>query len=284
MTKQINIKANINEIINTLNFPVKQELKSTSNKFKTSLKNLPYTDNVLLVTAFISWIHRMTNEETVSLDIHKDGQFYPLEITFSKETTVKTVVSMVQEALLKDGVEASTNHIIFTDKQIEDVEGIVFQLVVEGNSFYLAGTEQIINANFEQRYLSSFNILALDLNNNKEKAVLDLEILTPEEVDLWKSINDNKKDFPKGETLHGIFSKTARNYPKKYALSNESEKITFRELEKYSNKVANYLVTNGVKIGDYIAVYMERSIEAIVGMLGVMKAGAVNILVSEERL
>lgn len=199
MTKQINIKANINEIINTLNFPVKQELKSTSNKFKTSLKNLPYTDNVLLVTAFISWIHRMTNEETVSLDIHKDGQFYPLEITFSKETTVKTVVSMVQEALLKDGVEASTNHIIFTDKQIEDVEGIVFQLVVEGNSFYLAGTEQIINANFEQRYLSSFNILALDLNNNKEKAVLDLEILTPEEVDLWKSINDNKKDFPKGK-------------------------------------------------------------------------------------
>ncbi|PTY80634.1 hypothetical protein B5V89_00730 [Heyndrickxia sporothermodurans] len=282
MTKQINIKANINEIINTLNFPVKQELKSTSNKFKTSLKNLPYTDNVLLVTAFISWIHRMTNEETVSLDIHKDGQFYPLEITFSEETTVKTVVSMVQEALLKDGVEASTNHIIFTDKQIDDVEGNVFQLVVEGNSFYLAGTEQIINANFEQRYLSSFNILALDLNNNKEKAVLDLEILTPEEVDLWKSINDNKKDFPKGETLHGIFSKTARNYPKKYALSNESEKITFRELEKYSNQVANYLVTNGVKIGDYIAVYMERSIEAIVGMLGVMKAGAVYVPLSPD--
>lgn len=282
MTKQINIKENISEIINALNFPIKQELRTNSNKYKTSLKKLPYTDKVLLVTAFISWIHRMTNEETISLDIHKEGQFYPLEISFSKEISAKTVAFMVQDALLKDGVETSTNHIMFTDKLIEGKENIVFQLVVEGNCFYLAGVDQIINANFEQRYLSSFDILALDLHNNREKAVLDLEILTPVEVALWKSVNDNKKDFPKGETLHGIFSKTASNHPEKYALSNEFERITFQELEDYSNRIANYLVTNGVKIGDYIAVYMERSIEAIVGMLGVMKAGAVYVPLSPD--
>lgn len=282
MTNQINSKTKISEIINTLNFPVKQELKASSNTYQTSLKEIPYIDNDLLVTAFILWIHRMTNEEMISLDIHKNGQYYPLEISFSKETTAKTIAFIVQDALLKDGVENSTSHILFTDRLVEGNDNIVFQLVVEDHHLYLAGVEQIINAGYEQRYLSSFQILALDVKDNMDKTVLDLEILTPAEVALWKSINDNKKDFRKGETLHSIFSKTASKYPDKYALSNEFERITFKELEENSNRIANYLITNGVKIGDYIAIYMERSIEAITGMLGVMKAGAVYVPLSPD--
>ena len=259
MTYEINTKVNNSEIINTLNFPVKQELKKSLNNYQTSLKEFPYIDNVLLVAAFSSWIHRMTNEETISLDIHKNGQFYPLEISFSKETKAKTVAFIVQDALLKDGVESSTNHIVFTDKLIEDNDNIVLQLVVEGNYFYLAGAEQIINASYEQRYLSSFDILALDLKNNREKAVLDLEILTPEEIALWKSINDNKKDFPKGKTLHGIFSKTASKYPDKYALSNEFDSITFQELEDNSNRIANYLIDEwGKDRGLYSSLYGKK--------------------------
>lgn len=282
MTNQNNIKDKVSEIINALNFPKNLEMSKNLNTYKTSLNEMPFTDKALLVTAFASWIHRMTNEETISLDIHMDGLFYPLEISFSKETTAKELTSIVQNALLKDGVETNKNYILFTDKLIDDSENIVFQLVAEGEHFYLAGANPILNSSFEKRYLTSFAILAQDLRNNPDKAVLDLEILTKEEVTLWKSINDNKKDFPKGETLHSIFSKTASKFPDKYALSNEFTRITFQELENSSNQIANYLVMQGVKIGDYIAVYMDRSIEAIVGMLGVMKAGAVYVPLSPD--
>lgn len=267
----------MNAIINTLNFPVRPDLKASTNTNQTSLKELPFTDEVSLIASFIAWTHRMTNEDIIALDIHIKGKFYPIEVAFAKETTGQEVVIHVQNALAQVGFMTGKNHIVYTDELLEFNDNIVFQMVVYDNHFYLAGAEQIINTANEQRYLSSLIILANDLQSNGSKAVLDLDILTPEEVSLWKSINDNKKDFPKGETLHQIFTKTASKYPNKIAISNSDKSITFQALEEKSNQLAHCLVSNGVKVGDYIAVYVERSIEAIIGMLGVMKAGGVYV-------
>src|SRR6185503_15376528 len=52
---------------------------------------------------------------------------------------------------------------------------------------------------------------------------------------------------------------------------------TYEQLDQMSNKVANYLVSFGVKPEVKIAIYMERSAELLIGLLGILKAGAAYV-------
>ncbi|WP_156743991.1 amino acid adenylation domain-containing protein, partial [Mycobacterium sp. 1164985.4] len=82
---------------------------------------------------------------------------------------------------------------------------------------------------------------------------------------------------PTAVSIPVLFDVQVASAPKAEAISHDGRSMTFRELDRASNRVANLLASRGVCRGERVALVMPRSAEAIVAMLGVLKTGAAYV-------
>jgi acyl-coenzyme A synthetase/AMP-(fatty) acid ligase/acyl carrier protein len=68
------------------------------------------------------------------------------------------------------------------------------------------------------------------------------------------------------------------------AIKHNDKTITIRALNSTSNQMARMLLARGIKRGDYVALYMPRSIDLIVSVFAILKIGAVCVLASEDTI
>ncbi|MGB0598420.1 MAG: amino acid adenylation domain-containing protein [Rubripirellula sp.] len=86
--------------------------------------------------------------------------------------------------------------------------------------------------------------------------------------------NATDADFPETVCLHELFEQNAAQKPDAVALVFREEKVTYRELDQRANQVAQFLIQQGIEHESRVGLCAERSAEMIVGMLGILKAGA----------
>ncbi len=77
-----------------------------------------------------------------------------------------------------------------------------------------------------------------------------------------------------GDTVHGLFGAIARQYPERTALVDGNARLAYRELDARSDRVAAALIAAGIAPGTPVAVLLDRSIAAIIAVIGILKAGA----------
>lgn len=82
--------------------------------------------------------------------------------------------------------------------------------------------------------------------------------------------------------IHHYIEDVASEYPNKVAVSCGDETITYGELNKKANKIAWYLISSGIKTNDIVAIITHRCIELIIGILGIIKAGASYLPIDES--
>ncbi|MCP4745251.1 MAG: AMP-binding protein [Desulfobacteraceae bacterium] len=80
--------------------------------------------------------------------------------------------------------------------------------------------------------------------------------------------------------LEGFLENSAELYPDKTALVCGDVRLSYRELEKQANRFAHGLIGRGVERGDRVTVYLDNSVEACVSIWGILKAGAVFMMVN----
>ncbi|MBN1413076.1 MAG: amino acid adenylation domain-containing protein [Spirochaetales bacterium] len=81
----------------------------------------------------------------------------------------------------------------------------------------------------------------------------------------------------KARLLQHYLGATAARVPEKTAVSMGEESITYGELNRKSNRLANQLIALGFRPKDSAGIYLDKSIEAVVAMFAVLKAGGVYI-------
>jgi amino acid adenylation domain-containing protein len=91
---------------------------------------------------------------------------------------------------------------------------------------------------------------------------------------LVTGFNEAVGDRAACETLHGLFERLVDKVPERIAVTFKDEHITYRELNKRANRLARYLQGLGAASEQVIGVCIERSLEMIVAVLGILKAGA----------
>ncbi|PHV70428.1 amino acid adenylation protein [Sporanaerobium hydrogeniformans] len=89
-------------------------------------------------------------------------------------------------------------------------------------------------------------------------------------------LNGKKRDT-KNLTVVRLFEKQAIENQNKMALKFRDKTFTYKELNQKGNQVAHYLRSIGVKNGELVGIYLERSEQMIVVLLGILKAGAVYV-------
>lgn len=76
------------------------------------------------------------------------------------------------------------------------------------------------------------------------------------------------------QTLQQLFECQAEQCPERIAVRCHGETLTYSQFNQRANQLAHYLLAKGVVPGDVIALYLERSIEFLIAVFGVLKAGA----------
>ena len=76
---------------------------------------------------------------------------------------------------------------------------------------------------------------------------------------------------------HQIFEAQAQHAPNRTALIFENQELTYAQLNARANQLAHYLASLGARPGKFVGIFMERSVEMIVAVLGVLKSGAACI-------
>ena len=80
-------------------------------------------------------------------------------------------------------------------------------------------------------------------------------------------------DYPRDRCVHELFERQVELTPEAVTAAYEGEQLTYRELNRRANQLAHYLREMGVGAEVKVGLCVERSLEMIVGLLGVMKAG-----------
>lgn len=103
-------------------------------------------------------------------------------------------------------------------------------------------------------------------------------LLSSEDRDkLLNRFNKTGWDYHHEETLESLFRKQALLHPDKTAIVYQDQEITYRDLDQRSNQIANLLLSHGIKEGKYVPIWLDRSLEWIVAVLGVIKTGAAYV-------
>ncbi|NMX82867.1 MULTISPECIES: non-ribosomal peptide synthetase [Pseudomonas] len=123
--------------------------------------------------------------------------------------------------------------------------------------------------------LSAVEQLVATLETAPHRALRQLPILPAAERDtVLREFNATAHDFPRGQTVHGAFEVQAERQPHRIAVQQGSEALTYQQLNQRANQLAHHLLELGVQADDRVALCCRRGPQMLVGLLGILKAGA----------
>lgn len=153
----------------------------------------------------------------------------------------------------------------------------------------IINTEQKLRVSFEYntdlfnqatiiRLQEHFQILLESVAVDPERRLSDLPLLTEtEQHQLLVEWNDTRTEYPKDVCVHQLFEAQVERMPDSVAVIFEDEALTYRELNRRVNQLAHYLQRLGTGPDVPIGICVERSLEMVVGLLGVLKAGGAYV-------
>ncbi|HEV2755141.1 MAG TPA: amino acid adenylation domain-containing protein, partial [Actinomycetota bacterium] len=146
----------------------------------------------------------------------------------------------------------------------------------------LAGSLNYATALFERttidEMLGHFETLLESIVARPEARLSELPILTDEaKLRIVRGFNDTAADYPRERLIHEHFEVLARETPDAAALSFEGEAVTYAELNERANRLAHHLRAEGLGAEDLVGIVLERGIDLIVAVVGVLKSGAAYV-------
>jgi amino acid adenylation domain-containing protein len=164
--------------------------------------------------------------------------------------------------------------------------------VVERNSYPVAlvvgpGTElhlrivydcQRFDAETISRTLTHLRALLESIAERPEQRLAELSPLSERERQRFLiEWNETSADYPKDLCIHQLFESQVEATPDAVAAEFEDERLTYRELNERANRLAHRLIALGIGPGARVGLCLEHSLETLVAIFGVLKAGGVYV-------
>ncbi|HLP62678.1 MAG TPA: amino acid adenylation domain-containing protein, partial [Candidatus Deferrimicrobium sp.] len=136
-----------------------------------------------------------------------------------------------------------------------------------------------------------FKRIIQNIIENPETRLSQLEIISTEEKNrILYEFNNTAAEYPADKTIHQLFEEQAAKTPAQIALVGHIGlaspvrlvQLTYRQLNEQSNRVAGLLIEKGVLADNVVAIMMERSIEMIIGIFGILKSGGAYLPIDPD--
>ncbi|HEX3251444.1 MAG TPA: amino acid adenylation domain-containing protein [Pyrinomonadaceae bacterium] len=130
----------------------------------------------------------------------------------------------------------------------------------------------------------SFHKLLESVTRDSQGKIAALEILDQaERTRLLTGFNQTAATFPDQKRIHELFEEQAARVPHRTALVCGDRHMTYAVLNARANQLAHFLQKRGVASGVVVGLCVERSVEMLVGLLGILKAGAAYVALDPEQ-
>ncbi|HKH45576.1 MAG TPA: amino acid adenylation domain-containing protein, partial [Thermoanaerobaculia bacterium] len=140
-------------------------------------------------------------------------------------------------------------------------------------ALYWMYKKELFEAATIERMAASFGVLLESILENPEESVEALPLLTAAERSLLSAWQGEAEDRPERRPVHELFEAQVERAPDEIAVVFEDGRLTYRELNERSNRLAHALIQQGVGAETLVGLSAERSLEMLVGLLGILKAG-----------
>jgi amino acid adenylation domain-containing protein len=157
-----------------------------------------------------------------------------------------------------------------------------FTLSVDDIGHALGLTAQVAEP-FSSERLCAYMAQALDsladaLEHAPHTPVQGLEILPAEERTLLLATwNQTEASYPSERCLHQLVEDQVAKHPDAIAVVFEEQTLTYTQLNEQANQLAHHLIAGGIQPDDRVVICVERSLAMVVGLLGILKAGAAYV-------
>ncbi|MEM6698050.1 MAG: amino acid adenylation domain-containing protein, partial [Bacteroidota bacterium] len=137
----------------------------------------------------------------------------------------------------------------------------------------------IFDSNTQSIVVNQFqNLLDLFLSDKNAS----IASITESEKQQLVAFNETERAYPQNVTLPQLFEAQVQKTPQRTAILFEQTSLTYEELNQRANQLAHYLLAQGIETEDLIAICIERSLEMMIGLLGILKSGAAYVPLDPE--
>ncbi|ELR72060.1 Long-chain-fatty-acid--CoA ligase [Fulvivirga imtechensis AK7] len=129
-----------------------------------------------------------------------------------------------------------------------------------------------------ERLINNFIALCASASANPNAKITELNYLSGEErQQLLIDFNNTEAPYPKDKCIHHLFAEQAKQNPDEIAVIFEDEQLTYKQLYDKSHVLALYLQSVGVKQESLVGVCVDRSVDMIVALMGILQAGGAYV-------
>lgn len=126
-----------------------------------------------------------------------------------------------------------------------------------------------------ERMQSLFSIYIENAISSPESLVKHINLTSKDEINkILYQWNDTNTSFDSNICIHQLFEKQVEKTPDAIAISFGQNKLSYSNLNRLSNKIAHYLLDNNITPDNLVGVLVDRSVDMIAVMMGVLKSGA----------
>eukprot|EP01040_Poterioochromonas_malhamensis_P016177 gene16177-18296_t len=156
-----------------------------------------------------------------------------------------------------------------------DLEMVCYELFNGCLGVKIKYLQDLYKAETIKRFMGYYKNILQECVKNPKIRVRDIEIFSEKEIRnqivIW---NETRSLYEKEATIDRLFEGQVEKSPDSVAVVYEDFHLTYGFLNEKSNQLADYLrVECGVKVGDSVALCLERSERMLIGILGILKAG-----------
>jgi len=263
-------------------------------------KSLGFFVNTLILRSQVkpeqSFSELLQKSRQICLDAY-GNQDIPFEYLVEKLQPERTLSynPLYQVVIVLQNIEKSGKNVSLTGLKIEDLEqtypfskvDLLLDLVERDGQLYCTWeyATDLFKAITIQRMAEQFKLLLEGIVSNPLQSIKTLPLLTEtnrQELLLW---NQTETHYPQDKTLVDLFEQQVQENPNNLALVFEQESLTYQQLNAKANQLAHYLLTHyTIKPDTLMGICVERSLDMIIGMLGILKTGSAYVPIDPNYL
>ena len=135
-----------------------------------------------------------------------------------------------------------------------------------------------------ERFAKYFLNILKEIAQNPKIQISEIDMLSEEEKKaVLVDFNDTEAEYPRDRTIYDLFKKQVERTPDNIAVVFEKDKLTYKELDNRANQLVAYLINKRDFKSDIpVGLLMDRSINLVVAILGILRAGGAYLPIDTE--
>lgn len=151
---------------------------------------------------------------------------------------------------------------------------LLLELSGDGRNIAWKYDPSAFSAGTIERMAAEFELLLESAAASFDLASGDLDLVPPADLHSMDELNRTEAVYERDTCLHDLIEKQVDRTPDRIAALFEGRSLTYAELDARSNQIASYLGSLGIRPGSLVGVFIDRSLEMLTAIVGILKSGA----------